>query len=133
MKARRGAALLAALALALLPVALAAVLEVGSRGDDVTAVQKKLIQWGYLKGTADGRYGENTRAAVSAFQRKNGLAADGRVGPATAKAMGVTLTGGSSVAASAAIISADHRLLSRLVYAEARGETYKGQVAVAAV
>ena len=133
MKARRGAALLAALALALLPVALAAVLEVGSRGNDVTAVQKKLIQWGYLKGTADGRYGENTRAAVSAFQRKNGLAADGRVGPATAKAMGVTLTGGSSVAASAAIISADHRLLSRLVYAEARGETYKGQVAVAAV
>ncbi|MBR3272454.1 MAG: spore cortex-lytic enzyme [Clostridia bacterium] len=133
MKARRGAALLAALALALLPVALAAVLEVGSRGGDVTAVQKKLIQWGYLKGTADGRYGENTRAAVSAFQRKNGLAADGRVGPATAKAMGVTLTGGSSVAASAAIISADHRLLSRLVYAEARGETYKGQVAVAAV
>ena len=80
-------------------VALAAMLEVGSRGDDVTAVQKKLIQWGYLKGTADGRYGENTRAAVSAFQRKNGLAADGRVGPATAKAMGVTLTGGSSVAA----------------------------------
>ena len=133
MKVRRGAALLAALALALLPVALAAMLEVGSRGDDVTAVQKKLIQWGYLKGTADGRYGENTRAAVSAFQRKNGLAADGRVGPATAKAMGVTLTGGSSVAASAAIISADHRLLSRLVYAEARGETYKGQVAVAAV
>ena len=70
--------------------------------------------------------------AVAAFQRKNGLAADGRVGPATARAMGVTLTGGA-VAASASIISADHRLLSRLVYAEARGETYKGQVAVAAV
>lgn len=129
---RRGAALLAALAVALTPVALAAVLEVGSRGSDVTAVQKKLIQWGYLSGTADGRYGEKTRSAVAAFQSRNGLAADGRVGPATAKAMGVTLSGGS-VAASASIISADHRLLSRLVYAEARGETYKGQVAVAAV
>ena len=44
----------------------------------------------------------------------------------------MTLSGGA-VAASASIISADHRLLSRLVYAEARGETYKGQVAVAAV
>ena len=133
MIARRALALLAALAVALMPVALAAVLEVGSRGGDVTAVQKKLIQWGYLSGAADGRYGEKTRQAVIAFQRKNGLATDGRVGPATAKAMGVSLSGGGAVAASASIISADHRLLSRLVYAEARGETYKGQVAVAAV
>jgi len=138
MAARRLAvpiAALTALALMLSTTAMAAVLEVGSRGSDVTAVQKKLIQWGYLSGTADGKYGEKTRIAVAAFQRKNGLAADGRVGPATAKAMGVSLSGGSggAVAASASIISADHRLLSRLVYAEARGETYKGQVAVAAV
>ena len=138
MNVKRCAALLlaaAALLLALAPAALAAVLEVGSSGSDVTAVQKKLIQWGYLSGTADGRYGEATRNAVAAFQRKNGLSADGRVGPATAKAMGVSLSGGGggAVAASAAIISADHRLLSKLVYAEARGESYKGQVAVAAV
>ena len=133
---RRLALALAAIALlaALLPAALAAVLEVGSSGSDVTAVQKKLIQWGYMTGTADGRYGEKTRDAVLSFQRKNGLTADGRVGPATAAAMGVTLSGsGGAVTASASIISADHRLLSRLVYAEARGETYKGQVAVAAV
>ena len=138
MSARRGAALLLALIAllaALAPAALAAVLEVGSSGGSVTEVQKKLIQWGYLTGSADGKYGEKTRAAVLAFQRKNGLAADGRVGPATAAAMGVTLSGvsGGAVAASASIISADHRLLSRLVYAEARGESYKGQVAVAAV
>ena len=134
--ARRGVALLlalAALVIALAPPALAAVLEVGSSGGDVTKVQQKLIQWGYLTGTADGKYGEKTRAAVAAFQRKNGLAADGRVGPATAAAMGVSLSGGSVAASSASIISADHRLLSKLVYAEARGETYKGQVAVAAV
>ena len=128
---------LAALAVLVGPVlpALAAVLEVGSSGGDVAAVQRKLIQWGYLSGSADGKYGEKTRDAVTAFQRKNGLSADGRVGKATAAAMGVTLSGGSgdSVAASAAVISADHRLLARLVYAEARGESYKGQVAVAAV
>jgi len=47
----------------------------------------------------------------------------------------VTLSSSGSAAASssAAIISADHRLLAKLVYAEARGESYKGQVAVAAV
>ena len=132
----RRVSLLLVLIFLLQPVALAAVLEVGSSGEDVRKVQQKLIKWGYLSGTADGRYGEKTRSAVLAFQRKNGLAADGRVGPGTAAAMGVTLSGassGGSVAASAAIISADHRLLSRLVYAEARGESYKGQVAVAAV
>ena len=73
------------------------------------------------------------------FQRRNGLQVDGRIGPKTAAALGITLSGGASggnaVAASsdAAIISADHRLLAKLVYAEARGEPYKGQVAVAAV
>ena len=117
----------------------AVVLEVGSSGENVTKVQKRLIQYGYLSGTADGRYGEKTRAAVELFQRRNGLAVDGRVGPATAAALGVSLSsggsGGSAAASSssATIVSADHRLLARLVYAEARGEPYKGQVAVAAV
>lgn len=116
----------------------ATVLEVGSRGSDVTKVQKKLIQYGYMTGSADGRYGEKTRDAVKWFQRKNGLTVDGKVGAKTAAALGVTLSGSDrpSVAASAqsaSIISADHRLLSKLVYAEARGEPYKGQVAVAAV
>lgn len=116
------------------------VLEVGSTGSNVTKIQKKLIQFGYMSGEADGRYGEKTRDAVKWFQRRNGLNADGRVGAETAAALGVTLAGsgssgsGRSVAAvSDAIISADHRLLSKLVYAEARGETYKGKVAVAAV
>ena len=113
----------------------AAVLEVGSRGNDVVKVQKRLIQYDYLDGTADGRYGEATRAAVVLFQKRNGLAVDGKVGPATAAALGVTLSGSSSaaVSSSSTYVSSDHRLLSRLVYAEARGESYKGKVAVAAV
>lgn len=120
------------------PARAAAVLEVGSSGESVRKVQQRLIQYDYLSGTADGRYGEKTRDAVRLFQRRNGLAVDGRVGPETAAALGVTISGGSASSAtaassSAAIISADHRLLSKLVYAEARGETYKGKVAVAAV
>lgn len=116
----------------------ASVLEVGSSGSDVTKVQKKLIQYGYLTGTADGKYGEKTRDAVRLFQKRNGLTVDGKVGSATAAALGVTLSKSSTSSAAAAssssaIISADHRLLAKLVYAEARGEPYKGQVAVAAV
>lgn len=110
------------------------VLEVGSRGENVTKVQKRLIQYGYMTGNADGRYGEKTRDAVEWFQRRNGLTVDGRVGMKTAAALGVTLTGGSGAnSSSASIVSSDHRLLAKLVYAEARGESYKGQVAVAAV
>lgn len=139
---KRMLCLLLALGFALtLPLtALAAtVLEVGSKGSDVTKVQKKLIQYGYMTGSADGRYGEKTRDAVKWFQRRNGLTVDGKVGAKTAAALGVTLSGSSSSQSvtassdSATIISADHRLLSKLVYAEARGEPYKGQVAVAAV
>ena len=124
----------------LLPAYAATVLEVGSKGDDVTKVQKRLIQFGYLSGTADGKYGEKTRDAVILFQKRNGLAVDGRVGPRTAAALGVTLSGSGSSSASAAAsasstgyVSSDHRLLAKLVHAEARGEPYKGQVAVAAV
>ena len=120
-----------------IPARGATVLEVGSRGSDVIKVQNRLIQWGYLSGTADGRYGEATRNAVIRFQRNNGLAADGRVGASTAAAMGVTLSGSKSAATTASsstsYVSSDHRLLAKLVYAEARGESYKGQVAVAAV
>ena len=132
---RRALALLLALCM-LLPGALGAtVLEVGSSGEDVRKVQQRLIQFDYLDGEADGKYGEQTRDAVILFQRRNGLSVDGRVGPETAAALGVTLSssGSSSASSSATIISADHRLLSKLVYAEARGESYKGQVAVAAV
>ena len=112
----------------------AVVLEIGSRGENVTKVQKRLIQYGYLSGTADGRYGEKTRDAVEWFQRRNGLNVDGKVGKETASALGVTLSeGGNTGSSSPSIVSSDHRLLAKLVYAEARGESYKGQVAVAAV
>lgn len=133
------AVLAAAFFLATMPLnaCAATILEVGSRGDDVTKVQQRLIQYGYMSGTADGRYGEATRDAVIWFQQRNGLTVDGRVGAETAAALGVTLSGSSSgstaASSSATIVSSDHRLLAKLVYAEARGEPYKGQVAVAAV
>ena len=119
------------------PANAAVVLQLGDRGENVTKVQKRLIQYDYMDGTADGIFGNDTFEAVKFFQRRNGLSVDGKVGPATAAALGVTLkagSGGSATASSSSsYLSADHRLLSKLVYAEARGESYKGQVAVAAV
>jgi N-acetylmuramoyl-L-alanine amidase len=115
----------------------ATVLEVGSSGSDVVKVQKRLIQYDYLDGVADGKYGADTQAAVRLFQKRNGLAVDGRVGPSTAAALGVTLSGSTSKAASSSRSarggSSDLNLLARVVHGEARGEPYKGKVAVAAV
>ncbi len=122
---------------AVTPVSHAESLRRGSRGDLVTTLQKRLKTWGYYTGNVDGIFGSQTEQAVKYFQRKNGLAVDGIVGPATAKAIGISLTGGSSGGSSSSSgtgsSSSDVYLLARCVYGEARGESYKGQVAVAAV
>ena len=47
------------------------VLQAGSDGNQVMALQEALIELGFLKGTADGVYGNATAQAVMAFQRQN--------------------------------------------------------------
>lgn len=103
----------------------------GSTGSVVTQIQTKLRDWGYYTGTVDGVYGSKTEEAVKYFQKKNGLTVDGKVGPATQKALGITDSGSSS--SSGGTASGDANLLARLISAEARGEPYNGQVAVGAV
>ena len=103
----------------------------GSRGDEVIQIQTKLKRWGYYNGNIDGIYGSQTQEAVKYFQRKNGLTVDGIAGPATLKAMGIYSS--SSSGSSSSTNSNDLNLLARVVYGEARGEPYAGQVAVAAV
>lgn len=114
-------------------VADAAVLKQGSTGATVKTMQTKLINWGYLTGKADGIFGAKTKAAVVKFQRNNGLTADGIVGTKTAQAMGLRLSGTTSTSGGGSSSSTDLNLLARVVYGEARGEPYTGQVAVAAV
>lgn len=108
----------------------APVVSLGSRGERVALIQQTLKQWGYYTGDVDGVFGRGTHNAVLAFQRKNGISADGRVGSVTAKAMGISLTGQVSAAL---YRESELSLLARLVNGEARGEPYIGQVAVAAV
>jgi len=101
----------------------------GSRGEEVRTIQTKLKRWGYYNGAVDGIYGSQTLAAVKWFQSKNGLVVDGIAGPKTLAAMGIFTSSTSSNSVS----TSDLNLLARLVYAEARGESYTGQVAVASV
>lgn len=102
----------------------------GSRGEKVKKIQTKLKQWGYYSGNIDGIYGTGTFNAVKSFQKKNGLDVDGIAGEKTLKALGIT--SGSNNSNSATSNNTDLNLLSRVVYGEARGEPYKGMVAVAA-
>ena len=100
----------------------------GSRGSEVTQIQTKLKRWGYYSGSVDGIYGTQTVNAVKYFQRKNGLTVDGIAGPATLKAMGITSSSSSSSSSSS--YNSNLNLLARVIYGEARGEPYTGQVAV---
>lgn len=102
----------------------------GSRGSEVRTIQEKLKRWGYYSGSVDGIYGSQTVSAVKKFQKKNGLSVDGIAGTQTLKAMGITSNSSSS---SSSNNSSNVNLLARVVYGEARGEPYTGQVAVAAV
>lgn len=105
----------------------------GSRGTKVREVQQKLKNWGYLSGSVDGIFGQKTYDAVIYFQKKNGLKADGIVGTATYRALGISTGSSSGSSGSSGYSDSDYRLLANVISAEARGESYTGQVAVGAV
>ena len=113
-----------------------AVIKQGATGNTVRTIQTKLKRWGYYKGGVDGIFGSKTREAVKYFQRRNGLKVDGIVGPATLKALGISSTSGSNSGSNSngtSFSNSDVTLLARLIYGEARGESYTGQIAVGAV
>lgn len=119
----------------------------GSKGQAVKDVQQKLKNWGYYKGAVDGVIGAKTYSAIINFQKKNGLKADGIVGQATYKALGLNKyvnysSGGSSSSSgssggnsggSSVSTSDETMLLAKAIFAEAEGEPYTGKVAVGAV
>jgi len=69
--------------------------ETGSFNESVAAVQYLLRARGFYRGRADGVYGAKTVAAVKAFQRANGLKADGIAGPQTLPKLVVMVRRGS--------------------------------------
>ncbi|RFU70169.1 hypothetical protein D0469_08280 [Peribacillus saganii] len=62
-------------------------LKIGSRGEEVKVLQRKLNALGYSVGTVDGVFGAKTDLAVKKFQSAHKLKADGIVGAATKKAL----------------------------------------------
>lgn len=130
-----------------------AVLTVGFKGQDVVELQGRLRYLGYYDGEITGVFDEKTKNAVTWFQWRFGLKADGIVGPKTKLKLwqatkdwrptekdvpkagaGKTTSGNTSNLARTHNVSEnDIRLMANAVYGEARGEPYEGQVAVAAV
>ena len=113
--------------ISLTPAEILALSRRGSRGQEVVNIQTRLKKWGYLNGNVDGIYGVKTEEAVKEFQRKHGLTPDGIAGPATLAKIGLP-TGSSGSG-----YQANVNLLARVISGEARGESYEGQVAIAAV
>lgn len=101
----------------------------GSTGNEVKSIQKKLRELGFYSGSVDGIYGSQTQSAVKKFQKSVGITADGIAGKNTLLYLGL---GGSS-SNSTTYSNADVELLGKVISAEARGESYEGQVAVGAV
>lgn len=104
----------------------------GSTGQEVINIQSRLSDWGYYTGSVDGDYGYLTYQAVRSFQSKNGLSVDGIAGPETLAALGLP-TGAAATGGTSYSQNGDANLLAHLIYGEARGEPYTGQVAVASV
>lgn len=107
-----------------------AVSKLGSTGDEVKSIQRKLSSLGYYKGNIDGIYGQQTKAAVTSFQRNCGITVDGICGKQTLLYLGL---GSGTSSNTTSYSNSDVELLAKVISAEARGESYEGQVAVGAV
>lgn len=101
--------------------------EVGSSGVEVEEIQRVLQERGLFSGEITGYFGEQTKKAVLAFQKQQGLNQTGVADSATLKRLGITI--GTIPEATEANIN----LLARIISAEGRGESYIGQVAIGAV
>lgn len=103
----------------------------GMEGTDVALLQQFLAQKGYYnKDKTDGIFGRLTEKAVKDFQDDNNLQVDGIVGPQTFSAISKETVGSAS---RSEFKREEILLLARVIHGEARGESFRGQVAVGAV
>jgi N-acetylmuramoyl-L-alanine amidase len=100
------------------------------KGEDVLELQKALKQMGYYNFDLDGIYGKVTEKAVIDFQIDQGIRIDGIAGAETQKTLNNVSTVPEKGTSSKEYNSDDIYWLSRVIQAEASGESYKGKVAV---
>ncbi len=94
--------------------------------NEIRAVQQRLSEFGYYYGAVNGVQDQATTQAVIKFQKDYGLNAEGYIGPLTLQMLGIDTYSESGQ-------NSDIYLLAKCIFGEARGESYVGQVAVAAV
>jgi len=99
-----------------------ATLKVGSTGPDVPDLQFRLKTLGYFNTDVTTYFGTKTLESLRRFQKEYGIAADGVAGTQTWETL-----------KKVSVNQAELDMLAKIIYAEARGESYKGQVAVGAV
>ncbi len=104
------------------------VMQRGDEGIDVAVLQQKLKQLNYYNGSIDGLYGGGTAEAVKKFQKDNGLQADGVFGESS-----FAVIPDLKAELSYNISRDDIILLARIIHGEARGEDFRGKVAVGSV
>lgn len=100
------------------------IIDVSASVEQTRLIQEQLMNFGYYDGALDGFYDDETKSAITTFQLDKGLLATGVVDESTAIALELEAVAQSK---------ADIYILAKLIYAEARGEPYIGQVAVGAV
>lgn len=94
----------------------------GSANRDVLDLQYRLKTLNLYKGPLDSHYGHSTVSAVKAFQKEYGTYPDGMTGLRTWRQLKKYTLSKYEV-----------DMMAKVIYSEARGEKYKGQVAVGAV
>lgn len=100
----------------------APLLKPGSENGDVWDLQYRLKTLDFYTQPLDGKYGANTKSAVTRFQKEYGMPADGITGAQTWRQLKKYTLNQSEM-----------DIMAKIIYSEARGEPYKGQVAVGAV
>ncbi len=99
-----------------------ATLKVGSSGPDVPDLQYRLKTLGYFNKDVTTYFGTTTLDSLKRFQKAYGIGVDGVAGKKTWETL-----------KKVSVNKSELDMLARIIYAEARGESYKGQVAVGAV
>ena len=97
---------------------------VSANVNNTRIVQAKLSALGYFDDEIDGVFDNATIQAIKQYQADKNLVVTGNLDQATTTALGVTDNTQANT---------DLYLLAKLIYSEARGEIYEGQVAVGAV
>ncbi|KOR76840.1 spore cortex-lytic enzyme [Paenibacillus solani] len=100
----------------------APLLKPGSENGDVWDLQYRLKTLDFYTQPMDGKYGAHTKSAVTRFQKEYGMPADGITGAQTWRQLKKYTLNQSEM-----------NIMAKIIYSEARGEPYKGQVAVGAV